>query len=745
MTCGVAGVAAAFGLFGGTSNTVIAVVAMTAVGSMITGIRRQPGYARPGWILILMASLLSFVASGLRESLHTLGNITASRSLVPDLFSGPGYINHAVGLMLATAQRRRGSSSLEPVLDSLLAGLAALALAWVFMIGPALAHTNAGILVKLSIVGYPPVSVVFVVITSQLAWASGKRVASLNGAVAAMFFLLVGDAFFTLVDGHIAHVPKAFTSAPYMITYAAITFFSLHPSFAEVGEPVPVAETTPSPARLAYISIALAIIAVTQDRPDLGDRVVLACVILALTIIATWRVLLALRSHARAERTLLHQATHDSLTGTLNRHGLLEEISRWRDIDGHVAMFFLDLDRFKLVNDTFGHSFGDELLLRVSERLASMNEPGSLIARIGGDEFVVVARDVADAAEAVVHGERLREDFTHPFEVEGSEIPVSVSIGIAITGEDPDSEDLLRDADTAMYSAKEAGRDAVVVFDDSMRDRVAQRLELERDLRHALERGELTVYYQPVVTLPAGEVSGFEALLRWHHPTMGTVSPLAFIPIAEETGLITQIGAWVLDEACRQIRAWRRLVPGAERLTMAVNMSARQLRDSDLPFMIDRTMWRHRLEPDALCLELTESMLLENPDAAASMLARLRERGLHLAIDDFGTGYSSLAYLQRFPFDRVKVDRAFVEPLDRVANSDHQLVAAIIAMADALGMSVVAEGVETIEQAERLAEMGCETAQGFYYSRPLPADAMPDALRRLGIAQTSQRFADNSV
>jgi EAL domain-containing protein (putative c-di-GMP-specific phosphodiesterase class I) len=288
-----------------------------------------------------------------------------------------------------------------------------------------------------------------------------------------------------------------------------------------------------------------------------------------------------------------------------------------------------------------------------------------------------------------------------------------------------------------MYSAKEVGRDAVVVFDDSMRDRVAHRLELERDLRHALDRGELTVYYQPVVHLPSGEISGFEALLRWHHPTRGTVSPLTFIPIAEETGLITKIGAWVFDEACRQLRVWRTSLRNGDRLTMAVNISARQLNDSDLPFMIDRTLWRHRLDGQAVCLELTESMLLDNPDAAVGILERLRERGLHLAIDDFGTGYSSLAYLQRFPFDRVKIDRAFVEPLDQPDSSEHQLVAAIVAMADALGMATVAEGVETIEQAHQLVAMGCGTAQGFYYSRPVPADAVPDAVQRLGVLRTA--------
>ena len=733
-------VAATAGWLGAYSDTAVGLIGLGTIVALSFGIRRLPRGARLGWILIDVAVLLLLVGAAMRESLHTLGNVGPTRSLLPDVASGPGYVMLALGLMQAVRVRRRGAGSTDAVLDSVLAGLASLALAWVFLLTPVLANFHSSLGVRLSLVAYPPMSVLFVVITSQLAFATGRRVAALNGAVVAMTFVLLGDVAFTLVDSRAAHLPLFLTSLPYVLGYAAIIFFSLHPSFAEVGQPVRIEETTPTPARLAFVAIALsipAVVSVTKHSSALSDRLVLAAIVLALTGIATWRVTRALQHHARSERRLRHQATHDSLTGTLNRHGLLNDLGRWRDEAGAVAMFFLDLDRFKLVNDTFGHSFGDELLLRVTERLRASHGDSSLLARIGGDEFIVVVPGIVDLSDAVNRGERMRAEFARPFEVRGSEIPVSVSIGIALAETHPDAEALLRDADTAMYSAKEAGRDAVVVFDDSMRDRVAHRLELERDLRHALDRGELTVYYQPVVHLPSGEISGFEALLRWHHPTRGTVSPLTFIPIAEETGLITKIGAWVLDEACRQLRVWRTTLPVGGGLTMAVNISARQLNDSDLPFMIDRTLWRHRLDGEAICLELTESMLLDNPDAAVSILERLRERGLHLAIDDFGTGYSSLAYLRRFPFDRVKIDRAFVEPLDQPDSSEHQLVAAIVAMADALGMTTVAEGVETIEQANQLVAMGCGTAQGFYYSRPVPADAVPATIQRLGVLRTT--------
>jgi diguanylate cyclase (GGDEF)-like protein len=741
LACVALGLAGSAEWLGQLSSTALTLVSLLTIGAMVVGIRRLPRSTRLPWILNLSAIVLFLIGAGLRDAYQTLGDISARRSLIPDVPSAPAYLLLAVGLMLAVRLRRRGAGgALDAVLDSILAGLAGLALSWVFLITPALAKGSASVGVRLSLVIYPPLSIICLVVTAQLAFAGGRRIASLNAAVGAMACLLLGDALFTLVDARVLDLPHGIITFPYMVAHAGICYLTLHPSFPETVEPVRVEETTPTPARLAFVAIALAIpavVSVTLQREALSDRIVLALIVLSLTAVATWRVTRALQHHARSERRLRYQATHDSLTGTLNRHGLLNELGHWPSDRGGVAMFFLDLDRFKLVNDTFGHSFGDELLLRVTERLRAGHGDTSLLARIGGDEFIVVVPGILDLADAVARGEDMRAEFGRPFEVRGSEIPVSVSVGIALATSHPDAEALLRDSDTAMYSAKEAGRDAVVVFDDSMRDRVAHRLELERDLRHALDRGELTVYYQPVVHLPSGEVTGFEALIRWHHPTRGTVSPLAFIPIAEETGLITQIGAWVLDEACRQLRVWRNLLPNGEHLTMAVNISARQLGDSDLPFMIDRTLWRHRLDGSAVCLELTESMLLDNPDAAAAVLVKLRERGLHLAIDDFGTGYSSLAYLRRFPFDRVKIDRAFVEPLDQPESGEHQLVSAIVAMADALGMSTVAEGVETIEQADQLVAMGCATAQGFYYSRPVPADAVPATVQRLGIVRRS--------
>ena len=396
-----------------------------------------------------------------------------------------------------------------------------------------------------------------------------------------------------------------------------------------------------------------------------------------------------------------------------------------------MVLVFLDVDRFKLVNDTVGHSIGDELLIAVAQRLQATVRHHDLVARTGGDEFVIVLADVVDVDHAIESTERIRRCFEMPFSVREAEIYSSASLGVAFAdGSDPnvDFETMIRDADTAMYQAKDAGRDGIAVFDQSMRARAAERLELEHNLRGAHERGELEVHFQPIVTLPDGHALGVEALVRWSHPLLGRIPPAKFIPVAEDMGLITELGGWVLDEACRQLAVWRDEVPDASELYVCVNLSARQLRDPRLIERVLGALHQSNLPPRALCLELTESVLTQNI-AEAGLLNDLDKLGIRLSIDDFGTGFSSLSYLKRFPIDYVKIDRAFVEGLG-VESADESLVAAIIAMAGALGMTTIAEGVETSAQERALIGLGCRAAQGFRYSRAVTPSQVPEALRR---------------
>ena len=423
------------------------------------------------------------------------------------------------------------------------------------------------------------------------------------------------------------------------------------------------------------------------------------------------------------EEELVQQALHDSLTGLPNRalltDRLIHSLAGSRRRGTQVGVIFLDVDHFKVVNDSLGHTSGDVLLQQAAERIASAIRPGDTVARFGGDEFVVVCDDV-NLPETQVIAERVLEALSQPCMISSQDVHVTASLGIAIADADATPESLLRDSDAAMYRAKERGRGRIEVFDEAVRSKAETRLATESALRRAVERNEFILYYQPIVDLASGALVGAEALLRWQHPERGLVSPAEFIPIAEATGLIVPIGAWVLETACRQLAEWQRF---AGALTMAVNVSVRQMLAPGIARLVEDVLVGTGVRPRDLCLELTESVFMEDVEYFERTLTSLKRVGVRLAIDDFGTGYSSLSYLKRFPVDAVKVDRSFIDGLGTDPN-DSALVAAIIAMAVALGLEVTAEGVETQQQLSILRGLHCERVQGFYLARPMPAADM---------------------
>ena len=435
----------------------------------------------------------------------------------------------------------------------------------------------------------------------------------------------------------------------------------------------------------------------------------------------------------RAESQLLHDAFHDALTGLPNRALFMDHVkmaiqrSR-RSGDRLFAALFLDLDRFKIINDSLGHMVGDQLLVGIAHRLEACLRPGDTVARLGGDEFTILLEDLASTEDAIDVARRVQEAVTQPFNIGGHEVFTTASIGIALSNTGYErAEDLLRDADTAMYRAKLEGKKRHVVFDKAMHDRAMEILQLETDLRRAITRKEFFLNYQPIVDLETGRVASFEALVRWRHPERGLVMPGDFVPVAEETGLIVPLGLWVLNEACRQMREWQRQGVTDSSVTMSVNLSGRQFSQADLIDQISSALRESGLKAVNLKLEITESMVMENFDTAIDMLTQLRVLGVGLSIDDFGTGYSSLSYLHRFPIDTLKIDRSFVTQM--TDNSENaEIVRTIVTLARSLDMAVVAEGVETADQLRQLSDLGCDYGQGYLFSRPVGAGQAAELL-----------------
>lgn len=431
----------------------------------------------------------------------------------------------------------------------------------------------------------------------------------------------------------------------------------------------------------------------------------------------------------RAEEQLLHNALHDALTGLPNqalfmdRLGLALERAKRRE-DYLFAVLFLDLDRFKLVNDSLGHLVGNQLLIALSRRLETVLRSFDTIARFGGDEFTILLEDIEDINDAIHVAERIQKELASPFKLDENEVFTSASIGIVFSSQGYDQPgQVLRDADIAMYGAKALGKARYEVFATTMHNRALVLLQLETALRHAVKREEFRIYYQPIVSLGTGRIIGFEALVRWQHPERGLVSPMEFIPVAEETGMIISIGQWVIYEACRQMHRWHAQFPTTPPLMISVNLSGKQLTQPDLIKQINLVLQKTGLDASSLKLEITESVLMDNTESANAILSQLRDLNIELYMDDFGTGYSSLSYLHRFPINTLKIDRSFIKNIG-IGGENLEIIRAIVTLAQSLNMGVTAEGVETVEQLAQLRALQCQRGQGYFFSQPLDSVAV---------------------
>lgn len=439
------------------------------------------------------------------------------------------------------------------------------------------------------------------------------------------------------------------------------------------------------------------------------------------------------------QEKLLKMALYDSLTGLPNRGLLMKRLesaiaqAKMNEAE-YFAVLFIDCDRFKVVNDSLGHLVGDEVLIALAHRLEAILDPRHTIARLGGDEFAILLTQTPDLESAIALAQQILQSLTTPFELPQREIFLNASIGITLGNSNYDKpEHVLRDADTAMYRAKLSGKGQYHVFDPTMHDAALQILQLDTDLRRALERQELRLYYQPIIVLGTGKIVGFEALVRWFHPHQGMISPLAFIPIAEETGLISLIDCWGLREACTQLKQWQHHLSliqpkfNPQELSISVNLSARLFTQSDLIVKVDEILAETQIDPRHLKLEITESAMMNHPQVAREMMQQLRDRQIQLCIDDFGTGYSSLSYLHHFPVDTLKIDRSFIS---RLSSSPNQigLVPTIIKIAQTMNLSAIAEGIETSEQLTQLKQLNCDLGQGYLFSKPLDSQKATELL-----------------
>lgn len=646
-----------------------------------------------------------------------------------------------IGLLIVIVRHRSGLLSLGDMFDGVIVALGAWLVAWMVFVQPFLddsPHSNLGLIINAL---YLPMSMPLLALVALLLFGTSKPGISIRVIAIGMSLNVVGDVMYALEETRGMGV-WAYTTASlfYILAFAFCAGAFLHPSALELAERTDGKLRIQLPGRV-FTTVAALVVPVFLisiiPAASVSDRVVRSISALVLLALAGARLFQSTRTTLHAQDQVLAMARTDDLTGLPNKAALLELTkdtidSVWKS-DTQPSLYLIDLDRFKNINDSLGHKAGDEVLQVVAGRLSLAAESiGATIARPSGDEFLVLDPTPTSSGLALAHAEVMQSVFSQPMTIEQGVLFVTASVGVAAMpqGSPLAAEELFRQADIAMYRAKDAGRNCLALYDKTMQDRVSHRMKVETELHGALDRREFRLFHQPIVDATSGRVSGFEALIRWMKADGTMVSPAEFIPIAEDTGIITSIGSWALLEALTQLRTWTNDGVVPDHTTVSVNVSPRQLEDPHFTDVVEEALRRSGMPPHLLWLEVTESMMIENPELARATLQRIRALGVRIALDDFGTGFSSLSLLQQFPLQRIKIDRSFVNGIIDSSN-DRSLIRTIIGLGESMGLDVVAEGVETVQQLKMLRELGCAKAQGFLISHPVPAEAMRSTIAAL--------------
>ncbi|WP_067501581.1 bifunctional diguanylate cyclase/phosphodiesterase [Actinoplanes sp. TFC3] len=644
-----------------------------------------------------------------------------TQPLIADAVIVPAYV--FLGIFFALLLRARGSIERHAVLDGLIVCMAGALASALLLAMPGMAISGQPVAESVLSGLYPLFDVVLLALGINLSFTARTWPVSLRLLVACIGLLICGDLAYSVIGLAGRSYGSPLLDAPFLLTFTLLGVAALHPSVVELGhaDRHPVQAWSWRRMLLLVPAVITPFVLLVTVGAGLGTRLVIGAGGVIIVALLLLRAVSAVQAQVEAQLRSEHQARHDPLTGLPNRRAITAEVERLvattsADCPERIWVTFLDLDGFKWVNDSWGHDAGDQLVIAVGARLRAALPAGTVLARVGGDEFVVAHVGEESGALRLVEG--MQGCFGSALPVRETEVVISASLGLAHAagGGDPaaTAEALLRDADTAMYRSKAEGPGRATIFDTSMHDRVRERIELEGALRTALAEGQLHVVYQPIVHLGTGRPAGAEALARWTHPTRGPIPPMTFIPVAEDCGLIGALGTWVRNEALRQLAEWRAGGTVDESFYMSVNVSPRQLVEPALPLIISAELLQYGLPSSAVALEMTESVMVDGGGVAAKVLFELRELGLRLLVDDFGTGFSALGYLRRFPVTGVKVDRSFVSGLGD-HGEDEEIVRAVVAMSRALGLSIVAEGVETRVQRDALAGVGVTQGQGWLW------------------------------